>query len=62
MDEYLNLKLTNMTVVDPQKHPQLVAVSSCFIRGSVIRYIHLPAADCNLSLLNDSTRRTARGQ
>ena len=80
VDQYLNIKLTNMTVVDPKKYPQLVgkiicviwiltklfptcfcqvAVNNCFIRGSVVRYVHLPVKDVNLSLLNDSVRRSS---
>ncbi|KAH8066190.1 hypothetical protein JL722_606 [Aureococcus anophagefferens] len=40
---YLNIKLLNTKVVDAARHPQLVAVTSVFVRGSVVRYIQIPA-------------------
>eukprot|EP00467_Chlorarachnion_reptans_P017832 CAMPEP_0114519520 /NCGR_PEP_ID=MMETSP0109-20121206/19057_1 /TAXON_ID=29199 /ORGANISM="Chlorarachnion reptans, Strain CCCM449" /LENGTH=55 /DNA_ID=CAMNT_0001700285 /DNA_START=343 /DNA_END=510 /DNA_ORIENTATION=- len=49
-----------MTVVDPEKYPHLIAVKNCFIRGSVVRYIQLPAKDVDTQLLQDSTRRAAQ--
>jgi len=33
------------------------AVKSVFIRGSVVRYVHLPAASVDTTLLEDATRR-----
>ena len=45
IDQYLNIKLLDARVVDAARHPQLVAVSSVFVRGSVVRYVQLPAAD-----------------
>ena len=38
IDQYLNIKLLDARVVDAARHPQLVAVSSVFVRGSVVRY------------------------
>jgi len=60
VDQYLNIKLTKMTVVDPKKYPHLVSVNNCFIRGSVVRYIQLPKEDVDTQLLQDSTRRAHR--
>mmetsp|Transcript_3035 Transcript_3035/g.7080 ORF Transcript_3035/g.7080 Transcript_3035/m.7080 type:complete len:98 (-) Transcript_3035:242-535(-) len=60
IDQYLNIKLNEMTVVDPEKYPHLIAVKNCFIRGSVVRYIQLPAKDVDTQLLQDSTRRAAQ--
>ncbi len=37
-----------------------MAVRNCFIRGSVVRYIQLPAADVDTGLLQDATRREVR--
>jgi len=34
-----------------------VAVKNVFIRGSVVRYVHLPAAAVDTTLLEDATRR-----
>ena len=62
VDQYLNVKLDHLQVVDAEKHPHLIAVSSCFIRGSVVRYIQLPAAEVDTQLLQDTARRAARAQ
>jgi LSM domain len=42
VDQYLNIKLQDVTVVQPEKYPQLTALQNCFIRGSVVRYIQIP--------------------
>ena len=34
-----------MSVSDPQRYPHLLNVKNCFIRGSVVRYVHLAATD-----------------
>lgn len=110
VDQYLNIKLDDITVVDELKYPHLVSRSSylilntgytwakgcktfiygerklrcylasseyyalslnnfanlchlqssvknVFIRGSVVRYVHLPAAAVDTPLLEDATRR-----
>jgi len=33
------------------------AVKNVFIRGSVVRYVHLPAGAVDVPLLEDATRR-----
>ena len=33
------------------------AVKNVFIRGSVVRYVHLPASAVDIPLLEDATRR-----
>lgn len=43
VDQYMNIKLGNVRVNDPETHPHLLSVKSVFIRGSVIRYVHLPS-------------------
>ena len=102
VDQYLNIKLDDITVVDELKYPHLVShtlrkiectatrkhmswvefhavvlcvvcgtrsvlhanaiemqssVKNVFIRGSVVRYVHLPAAAVETPLLEDATRR-----
>ncbi len=37
-----------------------MSVNNCFIRGSVVRYIHLPQGEVDTQLLQDSSRRAAR--
>lgn len=36
------------------------SVKSCFVRGSVVRYVVLPVNDVNTELLQDSTRVEAK--
>ena len=62
MDQYLNIKLNNVRVADPERHPQLASVRNVFVRGSVVRYVVLPPAGVDVELLHDATRREARGQ
>ena len=53
VDQYLNIKLTDITVTDPDKHPHMTSVKSCFIRGSVVRYVQLPSDEVDTQLLQD---------
>ena len=57
VDQYLNVKLSDVQVVEKQKHPQLMALKNCFIRGSVVRYIQIPAGDVDTELLQDAARK-----
>lgn len=61
VDQYLNIKMTDVKCTDEQRFPHMTAVQNCFIRGSVVRYVHLPAAAVDTELLHDATRREARG-
>ena len=36
-----------------------MSVRNCFIRGSVVRYIQLPADEVDTALLQDATRKEA---
>lgn len=57
VDQYLNVKLLNVQVVQPEKTPQLTALQSCFIRGSVVRYIQIPPEHVDTELLQDAARK-----
>ncbi|KAG5928914.1 U6 snRNA-associated Sm-like protein LSm2, partial [Claviceps sorghi] len=57
VDQYLNIKLDDIAVVEELKYPHLSSVKNVFIRGSVVRYVHLPAASVDTQLLEDATRR-----
>ena len=77
VDQYLNIKLDDILVMEELKYPHLVSpclkfsaslseltgcfpkssVKNVFIRGSVVRYVHLPAASVDTALLEDATRR-----
>lgn len=41
VDQYLNVKLDSVRVVNEQKYPQMMSVKNCFIRGSVVRYVQV---------------------
>ncbi|BFZ53300.1 beta transducin [Savitreella phatthalungensis] len=62
VDQFLNIKLADIAVVDEHKYPHMRAVKSIFIRGSVIRYIHMPKDNVDTALLEDATRREAQAQ
>ncbi|XP_055466320.1 U6 snRNA-associated Sm-like protein LSm2, partial [Psammomys obesus] len=51
VDQYLNIKLTDISVTDPEKYPHMLSVKNCFIRGSVVRYVQLPADEVDTQLL-----------
>mmetsp|Transcript_12112 Transcript_12112/g.36001 ORF Transcript_12112/g.36001 Transcript_12112/m.36001 type:complete len:93 (+) Transcript_12112:128-406(+) len=57
IDQYLNIKLLDAKVVDAVAHPQLVAVTSVFVRGSVVRYVQIPASEVDTELLQDACRK-----
>lgn len=62
VDQYLNIKLDNIQVVEDLKYPHLSSVKNVFIRGSVVRYVHLPGNAVDTALLEDATRREAANQ
>jgi len=62
VDQYLNIKLDNISVVEEIKYPHLSSVKNVFIRGSVVRYVHLPGNAVDTALLEDATRREAAQQ
>jgi len=57
VDQYLNVKLADITVVEGEKYPQLAALRNCFIRGSVVRYIQIPPAEVDVELLQDAAMK-----
>lgn len=60
VDQYLNIKLDDIVVLDELKYPHLSSVKNIFIRGSVVRYVHLPASEVDRGLLEDASRREAQ--
>ncbi|TNY22902.1 hypothetical protein DMC30DRAFT_348156, partial [Rhodotorula diobovata] len=59
VDQFLNIKLDNIQVLDEERYPHMVAVRNCFIRGSTVRYVQLPRVAVDTQLLEDATRRGA---
>ena len=57
VDQYLNVKLLNVKVINSDKYPQLVALQNCFVRGSVVRYIQIPPEHVDTELLQDAARK-----
>jgi U6 snRNA-associated Sm-like protein LSm2 len=57
VDQFLNLKLTGITVAEAEKYPYLLSVKDLFIRGSVIRYVSMDKGSIDGSLLQAATRR-----
>lgn len=55
VDKYLNLKLIEIEVINIKDFPQLPRVTSTFIRGSSVRYVHLPPESVDLKKLHQST-------
>ncbi|KAN0061195.1 U6 snRNA-associated Sm-like protein LSm2 [Thecaphora frezii] len=62
VDQFLNFKVDNIRVLDEARYPHMAAVKSAFIRGSVVRYVHIPASAVDTQLLEDATRREAATQ
>ncbi|KAL8915843.1 MAG: hypothetical protein Q9172_006615 [Xanthocarpia lactea] len=62
VDQFLNIKLDDIQVLEEIKYPHLSSVKNAFIRGSVVRYVHLPGAAVDTNLLEDATRREAAQQ
>eukprot|EP01013_Petalomonas_cantuscygni_P010032 TRINITY_DN22983_c0_g1_i1.p1 TRINITY_DN22983_c0_g1~~TRINITY_DN22983_c0_g1_i1.p1 ORF type:complete len:126 (-),score=11.28 TRINITY_DN22983_c0_g1_i1:143-466(-) len=56
VDQFLNIRLVNVSV-DASRFPHLASLSSCFVRGSVIRYVHLPPNCVDLDLVADASRK-----
>ncbi|VBB28235.1 unnamed protein product [Acanthocheilonema viteae] len=57
VDQYLNMKLTDISVTDSERYPHMLSVKNCFIRGSVVRYVQLPADQIDTQLLQDASRK-----
>lgn len=62
VDRFLNIKLNDITVASPEKNPHLLSVRNVFIRGSVVRYIHLPSRDVNVADLTSLCRKSLEKQ
>ncbi|KAF2278231.1 U6 snRNA-associated Sm-like protein LSm2 [Westerdykella ornata] len=59
VDQFLNIKLDNAETTDGARWPHLCSTRDMFIRGSVVRYVHLPAGMVDIDLLEDATRKEA---
>jgi len=57
VDQYLNLKINDIRIISHPKKELFGTLKNIFIRGSVIRYMHLPKDDIDTDILQDATRR-----
>ena len=57
VDQFLNIKIKKVRVLDEKDYPHLAALTNAFIRGSVVRYIHLSPSNVNTEDLQDKCRR-----
>jgi|TARA_B110000091_G_C13624514_1_gene394402 U6 snRNA-associated Sm-like protein LSm2 len=62
VDQYLNIKLESVQVVDSKRFPQLTSVKSVFIRGSVVRYVQIPRNEVDTELLQDAALKEFEDQ
>ncbi|KAG5458234.1 MAG: hypothetical protein BJ554DRAFT_1579 [Olpidium bornovanus] len=60
VDQFLNIKLDEVRVVEESRYPHMMAVKNGFIRGSVVRYVHIPAQAVDTALLQDAARRESQ--
>ncbi|GHJ85823.1 hypothetical protein NliqN6_2225 [Naganishia liquefaciens] len=60
VDQFLNIRLDDIAVSDPERFPHMMSVKNCFIRGSVVRYVQIPRTAVDTTLLEDATRREAQ--
>ncbi|XP_064231869.1 U6 snRNA-associated Sm-like protein LSm2 [Aotus nancymaae] len=61
VDQYLSIKLTDITVTDPEKQPHILSAKNCFILGSVVRYCSCQQMR-STQLLQDTARKEALQQ
>lgn len=57
VDQFLNCKLCDVEMLKSESNPHLVSLKNAFIRGSVIRYVHIEPSQVDTALLQDATRR-----
>lgn len=57
VDQFLNIKLEDISVLEPAKYPHIASMKSIFIRGPSVRYVGLDPILVNVDALMDATRR-----
>lgn len=59
VDQFHNIRIDDIQVLNPEQYPHLAAVRSLFIRGPSIRYAYLPKDAVDTDLLQEAARREA---
>ncbi|KAL7067311.1 LSM domain-containing protein [Cryptosporidium serpentis] len=57
IDQYLNIKLNEISVNQNEQYVHMNSLKNCFIRGSVVRYIFFPPSLVDIGLLQESCRK-----
>ncbi|OIR58804.1 MAG: U6 snRNA-associated Sm-like protein LSm2 [Amphiamblys sp. WSBS2006] len=57
VDPFLNLKLDCVCTQEKEALPYIASLKTCFVRGSVVRYISLPKDSVDTVLLQKATRK-----
>ncbi|KAL7677886.1 hypothetical protein ACOME3_004117 [Neoechinorhynchus agilis] len=57
VDQYMNIRLHDVSAIDADRYPHLQILKTCFIRGSVVRFVQLPADDVECDVLQDACRK-----
>ncbi|KAG1807195.1 small nuclear ribonucleoprotein LSM2, partial [Suillus variegatus] len=57
VNQFLNIRLDLINVLDESRHPHMMMVKNWFIRGSVVRRVQLLAEHVDTQLQEDATRR-----
>ncbi|KAI3389169.1 hypothetical protein SNEBB_009725 [Seison nebaliae] len=57
LDQYMNIKLSEIQLIDPERFPHFQSVRHSYIRGSSVRMIQLPAKEIDTRLLEEATRK-----
>eukprot|EP00347_Sterkiella_histriomuscorum_P001095 403373349 len=60
VDESLNIQLTNMKIADEINNPYLLSCKNGFIRGNVIRYVHLSKKEVDTEPLTEACKKEAK--
>jgi small nuclear ribonucleoprotein (snRNP)-like protein len=60
-DDYLNLLLVEVEVLNAGSFPQLNRISEAFVRGSAVNVVHLPPEDVDLAQVRALSRAEAGG-
>lgn len=57
VDQFHNIRIDDIQVLNLEQYPHLAAVRSLFIRGPSIRYAYLPKDAVDTDLLQEASRR-----
>ncbi|GMM49422.1 Sm-like protein [Starmerella bacillaris] len=59
VDQFHNIRIDDIQIMNLDQYPHLAAVKSLFVRGPSIRYVYLPKEAVDVDLLQEASRREA---